>query len=322
MNEDNSTELIVLSTPNLPVPSDWISTTKPSPTRPPFPLPTLPLSLLSLPSVSTQSIPSVSCYNNITCSSLRSYVTKPTFSMSNLLSYPHPSTCIQGINQEVMAANTPNSESTSTGPQFQALYVTPMQYQGAPGSPFFEGANVSEFLDRFENICDDYRMSTSEKIRRLPWYCEMVTARHVRSLIEFSELDWVTIYTNLKKEYKDRDIAQQIFSRAYLEAFKDKPSTKNTEVLQFCRDYSEISKELLGKGKLDRYTQLRWFLQGLPSSIQSKLINHYDIDPDEETLSNFADILKKAYSLNETRKKIKELGTTDVRNDRISDLVD
>lgn len=37
----------------------------------------------------------------------------------------------------------------------------------------------------------------------LPWYYEMFTARHVKSVIEFSELDWTKIYTNLKKEYKD-----------------------------------------------------------------------------------------------------------------------
>ncbi len=152
-----------------------------------------------------------------------------------------------------MAVNTPNSESISTGPQFQALYVTPMPYPGAPGSPFFEGANIIEFLERFENMRNDYRMSTSEKIRRLPWYCGMFTDRHVRLIIRFSGLNWIQICASLKKEYKDRDIAQQISSRAYLEAFKDKPRTENAEVLQFCREYSEISKELLGKRKLDKY---------------------------------------------------------------------
>ena len=171
-------------------------------------------------------------------------------------------------------------------------------------------------------MCDDCRMTASEKIRRLPWYCEMLTARHVRSVIGFSGLDWTKICANLKKEYKDRDIAQQISSRTYLEVFKSKPRTENAEVLQFCRDYSEISKELLEKGKLDKYTQLRWFLQGLPSSIQSKLINHYDIDLDGDALPDFAEILKKAYSLIETRKRMAELGTTDIKNDRISDLVD
>ena len=93
-------------------------------------------------------------------------------------------------------------------------------------------------------------------------------------------------------------------------------------MLQFCRDYSEIFKELLEKGKLDKYTQLRWFLQGFPSSIQSKFINHYDIDLEGDALLDFAEILKKAYSLIETQKRMAKLGTTDNKNDRISDLVD
>ena len=59
----------------------------------------------------------------------------------------------------------------------------------------------------------------------------MFTARHVRSVIGFSGLDWIKIYTNFKKESKDWDIAQQLSFRAYLEVFKDKPSTKNAEVL-------------------------------------------------------------------------------------------
>ncbi len=93
-------------------------------------------------------------------------------------------------------------------------------------------------------------------------------------------------------------------------------------MLQFCRGYSEILKELLEKGKLNKYTQLRSFLQGLFSSIQSKLMNHYDIDLDEKIFFHFADILKKAYSLIETRKNVVELGTTNIKNDRMSDLVD
>lgn len=63
-----------------------------------------------------------------------------------------------------MAANTPNSESTFIGPQFQTLYVLPILYPGVPSNLFFEKANISKFLEKFENICDDYQMSTSEKI--------------------------------------------------------------------------------------------------------------------------------------------------------------
>lgn len=76
-----------------------------------------------------------------------------------------------------------------------------------------------------------------------------------------------------------------------------------------------------GKGKLDKYTQLRWFLQGLPPPIQSELFNHYNIDLDGDAVPDFEGILKKAYSLIETRKKMVELDTTDIKNDRMSDLV-
>ena len=231
-NEDNSTESTELLLPtHLPVSINWISPSKPSTKRSLFPLSTPLPSPLSLSSLSSQSIPSTSCCNNITCLPLQLCVAQPTLFTSDLPLSSFTSTSIQGITPKVMAANTPTSESTSTDPQFQTFYVSPMPYPGAPGSPFFEGANISEFWERFENMGDDYQMSTSEKIRRLPWYCEMFTVRYVRSVIKFSGLDWVKICTSLKKEYKDRDIAQQISSRTYLEAFQDKPRIENTEVL-------------------------------------------------------------------------------------------
>ena len=323
MNKNNSTESNVFSLPtHLPVPIDWISSLKPSSTRLPFSFLTPSLSPLSRSSLSNKSIPSASCHNNITCHLLQPYVTQLNLSTSDLPSFSFIFISFQGVYLEVKAADTPNSENISTGPQFQAFYITSIPYRGEPGSLFFEGANISKVLEKFENMCDDYQMSTFEKICRLPWYCRIFTARNVRSVIIFSGLDWIKICASLKKKYKDRDIAKQISSFAYLESFKDKLRTENAEILQFCRDYSEISKELLSKGKLDKYTQLRWFLQGLRSSIKSKLINQYDIDLGRDAVPDFGEILKKAYSLIETRKKMVELGTTDTKNGRISDLVD
>lgn len=74
--------------------------------------------------------------------------------------------------------------------------------------------------------------------------------------------------------------------------------------------------------KLDKYTQLKWFLQGLLSSIQFKLISHYNIDSDKIVLPDFAEMLKKTYSFMKTRKKMAGLGSTNNKNDCISDLVD
>ena len=137
-NENKSTEPTVLNASSVPVPSDWISAPKPSSTRPPLPLLTPPLSPLSLSPPLTSAIPSVSCHNNNICPCPQPYITpSPLRTSSNLTSPVLITSFFKGISQKVMAANTPNSESTSSGPHFQAPYVTPMPYPGAPGSPFF-----------------------------------------------------------------------------------------------------------------------------------------------------------------------------------------
>ena len=91
-NEDKSTKPIVLNASSLPVPSDWISASKPSSTRPPLPLLTPPLSPpfspLSLSILLTSSIFSISCHNNIICPSPPAYVTQPPSPTSSDLISP------------------------------------------------------------------------------------------------------------------------------------------------------------------------------------------------------------------------------------------
>lgn len=201
-----------------------------------------------------------SCHNNITHLSLQSYVAQPILYTFNLPLSFFTSISIQDNTLKIMAASTLTSESTSISSQFQAPYVLSISYLGVSDSSFFERVNISKLLERFKNIYNDYQILTSKKIRRLLLYCEIFIVQHIRFVIKFSELDYIKICISLKKEYKDRNIAQYISSHIYLEVFKDKPRTKNTKVLQFYYDFSEISKELLGKKILDKYTQLRQFI--------------------------------------------------------------
>lgn len=123
-------------------------------------------------------------------------------------------------------------------------------------------------------------------------------------------------------QYKNQNLTQQIKSHAYFEAFKNKPRTDNSKVLQFCCDYTKISKKLMKKRKLDKYTQLKWFFQGFSLSIQFNLFNHYNINLEEDTISNFESILLKTYSFIKIKKNIAELGITNVKNNKMSNLVD
>lgn len=146
----------------LRIPTDWTAGTKPSSTRPSHLLLTPPLSPLSLPSPPTTSVLPLSLHNNSFSSFSQFQISdfscfKPTLS-------PSPSK----LNQSVMETNPPDTGNVPTPPQFQASYIMPMPYPGAPGSPFFERANVTEFLERYENMCEDYRISLVEKSAAYP----------------------------------------------------------------------------------------------------------------------------------------------------------
>jgi hypothetical protein len=39
--------------------------------------------------------------------------------------------------------------------------IYPMPIIGSVGAPFFGGKNITEFLNRFEDLCVDYRVTTS-----------------------------------------------------------------------------------------------------------------------------------------------------------------
>lgn len=197
-----------------------------------------------------------------------------------------------------------------------------MPYPGAPGTPFFEGSNVTDFLDRYSRMCTDYRVDEQEKIKRLSWYCEMFTGKYVETLISSSGTTWATLRKVLREEYKDQDLTQQMNSRRFLETYKDKSRADTSDVLQYCRQFSAISQNLVAKGKLDSFTQSRWFLQGLPSTIQTEMFYRYELDPDDDLHMDFADLLKKALGLLGAKKKLVDLVRTDKKSDRIEDLVD
>ena len=156
INDDNLTKSTASTIQtHLSVSIDWIPLAKPSLLRPFFPLLIPPSSPLSLPSLSIQAISFVSYCHNHTCPNTPLSIAGLTFSESSLSIYFFVNTNTREVNQEVMAANNPNTENTLTQPLFQALYIMPMPYRGAPGSPFFEKANVSKFLKRLKNMCDN-----------------------------------------------------------------------------------------------------------------------------------------------------------------------
>ena len=177
----------------------------------------------------------------------------------------------------------------------------------------FDGKNITHFLDLYDQLCSDYGLSESEKIYRLPWYCEFFIGRYVKILIKGA--DWTTARSILRREYKDNDLDQLMNSREFLEALKKKSRSEDDDLMHYCQLFASISRDLVLRQRLDRYTQCQWFLQGLPERILMEIFYRYDIDLDDDGL-DFGDLLEKSLVLVKRRKYL-----VDFIRDKETDLV-
>jgi ABC-type multidrug transport system ATPase subunit len=54
---------------------------------------------------------------------------------------------------------------------------------------FFDEYNITEFLDRYANLCQNYDLEKKEKIRRLLRYYDLINEQYVRVVINANVFD-------------------------------------------------------------------------------------------------------------------------------------
>ena len=69
----------------------------------------------------------------------------------------------------------------------------------------FEGANITKFLERYEDLYLDYHVSASDGFARLPRYCIQPIAKTIKSLKEWKDKDYATLKKVLLSKYKNDD---------------------------------------------------------------------------------------------------------------------
>lgn len=186
-----------------------------------------------------------------------------------------------------------------------AYYPIVMPYPGTSNAPFFDAQNITYFLDLYSQLCLDYRFSESEKINHLLSHCEFVIGNYVKILIKGA--DWVAVRAILRREYNENDFDQLMYSRKFLEVLKKKASSKDDNLMRYCRLFASISRDLVLRKKLDLYTQCQWFLPELPTRIVMKIFYWHDINLEDNDSFDFEDLLNKAVVLVGRRKFLADL---------------
>ena len=72
-----------------------------------------------------------------------------------------------------------------TLPQLRVLFAHLMIQPGSSGAPYFQEKNITAFLKGYENLCSDYRLSEAVMLKRLPRYCDIMTAKRVKFMLKY-----------------------------------------------------------------------------------------------------------------------------------------
>ena len=156
-----------------------------------------------------------------------------------------------------------------------------MPLPGSIGTPLFEGANATEFLERFNDLCNDYSIALADRLIKLPKYCAREVGEAIKTFKAYRERDYSALQKAFLSEYREHDTFQQTYSLQFLERFKSVARTEKDDILRYARQFDMVAKVLIQKGVLGKYTAGVWFLHGLPQSLRSKVIRKHDIDTED-----------------------------------------
>ena len=114
------------------------------------------------------------------------------------------------------------------------------------GAPLFTETNVTDFLKQFKDMATDCGLSNNRKMRRVQKYYEFGIAQRIQDLDSYEEKDWKGLIKEMKAIYKDGDIDQQRYTRAYLTTLAYKTRGEK-EVNLYNRQFRSIAKKLIKK---------------------------------------------------------------------------
>jgi hypothetical protein len=72
--------------------------------------------------------------------------------------------------------------------------------------PYFEGSNITEFLERYKDLCEDARLGDAQKLCHIPQYCTLPVEQYIKSLALYSDRDWKLLKKMLLEEFCKSDI--------------------------------------------------------------------------------------------------------------------
>ena len=143
-----------------------------------------------------------------------------------------------------------------------------MPRPGQPGALHFDNTNISEFLHRWNNECEDFGLTDPQKCTRLPDYCTSETKDTIELLSGYKDKNWTTLQSELKSLFWQHD-KQKDTTAALNKLVNDAPGM---DLNVFVLKYASISHTLVSKGALSTLDRVNRFLDGLSEKLRERAL--------------------------------------------------
>jgi hypothetical protein len=140
-------------------------------------------------------------------------------------------------------------------------------------------------------------------------------------MINANVFEWKKFCKILCRNYKNKDLNQQLHSLKYLEIFKNKMRTFLKEISQYCRQYIVISEKLIKTKKLQKTLRSAWFLQNLLKKFSEKFAIRCSLNEDDEDKMRFENLMKQTLQLIKSRSVIIKTRKTSYKTKRTTTFV-
>jgi hypothetical protein len=193
-------------------------------------------------------------------------------------------------------------------PAINLIQILPLP--GALGAPNFEGKNVTEFIQRMEDLFEDCRVGEGEKRGKIVRYCSRDVRRRIERMPEFQEERFRLpgFIKALKFQYRDHDDIQRRYTIKSLdEAVREGALLPEQRLEEFLDKFHDISAELADRGILSPYDRGIKFMRGLPSPMRQRIGERHHFNPMDPESVDYRQYYQTAIRMYRDRKNIREL---------------
>ena len=130
----------------------------------------------------------------------------------------------------------------------------PLLLPGQPEALWFQGENISTFLERYNDLYNNYKVFKEIKRERIIHYIYSQYKNTITIIPEYTKIDYNKnkFYKTLKEEYKNNNWKIFYFNQEFLEQTIKKTKSNRLTFKIYINLFNRISKVLINQGELNK----------------------------------------------------------------------